>query len=195
MCYGTEDLWKIWRGIDLSFQNFMILESDAKFEEKWLLVWKMTWRIWQTFTWAHKVSKLGLLLDPFIQSRQSMSLKFTRVLCVMTMKNDTKFVKELTCLFKIDMRNLTNFDLSTRKSQKICTLMGCFWPKYVMFELKKYRKVMFNGTKYWFEIWRKTDLCFQKWHEEFSKFSPDVWKSKNWDFYWVVLSKIENVWA
>ena len=36
----------------------------------------------------------------------------------MTMKNDTKFEEELTCQFKIDMRNLTNFDPSTRKSQK-----------------------------------------------------------------------------
>ena len=36
----------------------------------------------------------------------------------MTLKNDTKFKKELTCRFKIDMRNLTNFDLSTQKSQK-----------------------------------------------------------------------------
>ena len=47
-----------------------------------------------------------------------MSLKFTRVLCIMTMKNDTKFGKKLTCMFKIDMRNLTNFDPSTQKSQK-----------------------------------------------------------------------------
>ena len=36
----------------------------------------------------------------------------------MTMKNDTKFEKKLTCLFKIDMRNLSNFDLSTQKSKK-----------------------------------------------------------------------------
>ena len=28
----------------------------------------------------------------------------------MTMKNDAKFEEELTCQFKIDMRNLTNFD-------------------------------------------------------------------------------------
>ena len=47
-----------------------------------------------------------------------MSLKFTGELCVMTMKNDAKFEEELTCQFKIDMRNLTNFDLSTQKSQK-----------------------------------------------------------------------------
>ena len=42
-----------------------------------------------------------------------MSLKLTEELCVMTMKNDAKFEEKLTCRFKIDMRNLTNFDLST----------------------------------------------------------------------------------
>ena len=47
-----------------------------------------------------------------------MSLKFTEELCVMTMKNDGKFEEELTCQIKVDMRNLTNFDLSTQKSQK-----------------------------------------------------------------------------
>ena len=48
-----------------------------------------------------------------------MTLKFTEELCVMTMKNDAKFEEELTCRFKTDMRNLTNFDLSTLKSKKI----------------------------------------------------------------------------
>ena len=47
-----------------------------------------------------------------------MSLKFTEELYVMTMKNDEKFEEELTCRFKTDMRNLTNFDPSTQKSQK-----------------------------------------------------------------------------
>ena len=47
-----------------------------------------------------------------------MSLKFTEELFVMTMKNDAKFEEELTCHFKIDMRNLTNFVKSTQKSEK-----------------------------------------------------------------------------
>ena len=37
----------------------------------------------------------------------------------MTMKNDAKIEEELTCQFKIDMRNLTNFDPSTQKSQNL----------------------------------------------------------------------------
>ena len=36
----------------------------------------------------------------------------------MTMKNDAKFEIELTCHFKTDMRNLTNFDPNTQKSKK-----------------------------------------------------------------------------
>ena len=31
----------------------------------------------------------------------------------MTMKNNANFEEELTCHFKTDMKNLTNFDLST----------------------------------------------------------------------------------
>ena len=42
-----------------------------------------------------------------------MSLKFTEELCFMTMKNDAKFEEELTCHFKIDIRNLTKYDPST----------------------------------------------------------------------------------
>ena len=80
----------------------------------------------------------------------------------MTMKNDAKFEIELTCLFKIDIRNLTNFDPSTLKISKICTLMGRSWPKYIMFQLKRYRGVMFDCTQDWYKVWRKTGLCFQK---------------------------------
>ena len=36
----------------------------------------------------------------------------------MTLKNDAKYEEGLTCRFKIDMRNLTNSDLDTQKSQK-----------------------------------------------------------------------------
>ena len=37
----------------------------------------------------------------------------------MKLKNYTKFGQELTGQLKIDGRKLTNFDLSTRKSQKV----------------------------------------------------------------------------
>ena len=50
-----------------------------------------------------------------------MSVTFIGEFCVMTMKNDVKFEDELTRQFKIDMRNMTNLDPNTQKSQK-CAL-------------------------------------------------------------------------
>ena len=94
-------------------------------------VWSKIW--WKTDLWCAKwheefakfspehtkVSKLGLSLGSFIQSKKCMSLKLPGESCVMTMKNDTKFEKGLTCQFEIEMRNLANLDPSTRKSQKL----------------------------------------------------------------------------
>ena len=47
-----------------------------------------------------------------------MSSKLTQELCVMISKNGAKFEKELICHFKIDMKNLTDFDPSSQKSQR-----------------------------------------------------------------------------
>ena len=55
----------------------------------------------------------SLKIETFIHSRKCMTLKFIRELCVMKMKNGARFEEELTCQFKIDMRNLTIFDPST----------------------------------------------------------------------------------
>ena len=59
------------------------------------------------------------MLGPFIQSRKSMTLNFREEICVIRMKNVAKFEEELTCQFKIDMRNLTNFDSSTQNLKNL----------------------------------------------------------------------------
>ena len=120
----------------LKILYFMTIKSDAKFEEK-LTCFEKWHEEFSKFSQEHiKVSKLELLWDRFIQSTKYMSLKFTRELCVMEMKDDEKFEKELTCQFKIDMRILTQ----ALKNKKNCTLVGCFWLKFIMFELKKVQK-------------------------------------------------------
>ena len=48
--------------------------------------------------------------------------------------------------------------------------------KYLMFDLKKYRGVIFHDTEGWCKIWRKINLWFGKHHEEYSKFSPEQFK-------------------
>ena len=84
----------------------MAVIIDAKFEGKMTCVFKNDIRNLANFHQSMFESlKIGTLMGSFIQSRKCMSLKFTGEFCVMTMKNDTKFEEELTCQFKIDMRN------------------------------------------------------------------------------------------
>ena len=94
ICNDTEEWWKFWRGIGLSFQNW----------------------IWQFVIQAHENLNInGLLL---------------------------------------------------------------------MFTLTKYRGVIFDRTEDLRKIWRKNDLCFQKWHKEFGKFSPGYLEISEWVLWW-----------
>ena len=60
----------------------------------------------------------------------------------MTQKGDAKFKEKLPCGFKHDMRNLVNFHPTTQKSGYISKT-----PKYIRFELKKYKGVIFHDTE------------------------------------------------
>ena len=79
---------------------------------------------------------------------------------------------------------------------KICILIGSFCAKYIIFHLKKYRGIILYDTEEWCKIWRKTDLWFGKWQEEFGKFLPRHSKVSKLRLWWRILfSKVENVWA
>ena len=59
----------------------------------------------------------------------------------MTLKsNGKKFKEKLTCGFKYDMKKLVKFHPNTQNSESFC-------PKYVRFELKKYRGIIFHDTE------------------------------------------------
>ena len=83
----------------------------------------------------------------------------------MKLKRDAKFGEESTRGLKIGISNLTNFDPSTRKVSKIFILMGSFSAKYILFELKKYRGVIFHETEEGCKIWRGIDSSFKNWHK------------------------------
>ena len=142
--YDTEDWCKIWRKTDLWFGKWH--EEFAKFSPEHL-----------------KVLKLELWWDPFVQRRKCMSLKSTEELCVMTLNNDAKFLREIDFSFQNWHEEFDKFWPEHSKMSNIFTLMGSFWPGYTMPELKKYRGVIFQNTEKWCKIWRKTDLWFRKW--------------------------------
>ena len=41
-----------------------------------------------------------------------------------------------------------------------------------------------HDTEGWCKSWRKTDLWFGKWHEEFAKFSPEHLKVSKFELWW-----------
>ena len=69
----------------------------------------------------------------------------------MALKSDAKFEKKMTLDSKIDMRNLVNFHPTTQKSKNF-TSMGYFYPKYMRFELMKYRGFVFHDIERWCKI-------------------------------------------
>ena len=77
------------------------------------------------------------------------------------------------------------------KVSKIFTLMGSFWAKYILFELKKYRGVIFHKTEEGYKIWGGIDLSFQDWHKKFEKILTRALESLN-DFHFngLLLNKV-----
>ena len=67
-------------------------------------------------------------------------------LSFMTLKSDAKFKEKIICGFKYDLRNFANFLLDIQKSKNF-TLMRYFYRKYMRFELKKYRGVIFHDPE------------------------------------------------
>ena len=176
MPHDTEDWCKIWTKTNFLFQN------------------------WQEFGdfWSEnsKVSKIYTWIGPFCERYMMFNLKRYWRVIFHEIEESCKIWRKASLPFGKWHEDFGKFSSEHLKISKICTLKSCFSPKYKMFELKTYRGVIFNGTEYWCKIWSKNYLCFQKWHEEFGKvLLRHVWKSKNLDFYWVLLSKVENVWA
>ena len=73
------------------------------------------------------------------------------------------------------------------------------WSKYILFELQKYRGVIFYDTEEICKVWRKTDLWFEKRLEKVGKFSPPIGQEENISgnstesrVYWFIL-KIASV--
>ena len=95
--HDTEERYKIWREIDLSFQNWQ--EEFDKF--------------WPEHS---KVSKIFTLLTASFWTMYILfELKSTEELSFMTLESDEKFEENLTCGLENNVGNLTNFHQITWK--------------------------------------------------------------------------------
>ena len=80
------------------------------------------------------------------------------------MKSDAKLEEELIVVSKLTSEN---WQLLT---QALESLRNLHFNGLFLIKAENYRAIMFDGTKDWRKIWRKTDLCFQIWHDESGKF-------------------------
>ena len=146
---------KLTRGLKNDIRNLVSFHADSR----------MSW-------------KFALWRAPFVQTIKSFRWKSTEELCLMTLKSDAKFEEKLALGSKNDMRNLVNFNASSGKSENLyfdvllLSKVYYFWAK----------KVKCHNTEGRCKIWGGTDLCFEKWHEEFGEFLLNTWKSQNLHF-------------
>ena len=109
----------------------------------WLVISKLTWGIChiliRTTRESHNFYSNGILFEQIIYW---LLYKSAEESSFMARKIDGQYGEELTCHFKIDMRNLSNFDLEHSRVSKFFTLKVSFWAKYILFDLQKYRGVI-----------------------------------------------------
>ena len=145
---------KIWRGINLLFQN-----RHKEFDKFWP---------------EHlKVSKNFTLIGSFWAKCILFEVKKYRQVIFYKTEEGCKIWRGIDLLFPNWQEEFDKFWPEHSKVSKIFTLVGSFWAKYILFELKKYREVIFRETEEGYKIWRGIDLPVQNWHKELDKFWPE----------------------
>ena len=127
-------------------------------KENWFVLSKLTWEIWEIFTRALKSLKIWTLMGFFYPKLKMHEVKICRGVICHDNEKRCKIGRGIDLSFQNWHEDFVEFWPEHSEFSKFCTLLGCLWPKYVMFELKKYRGVMFDDTENWCKIWRKTDF-------------------------------------
>ena len=146
--------------------------------KNWLVLSKMPWRIWQIFTRGLESLKIGTLMRSFYP-KWSMYLELKIYKGLMCHENE-EWCKIWRGIGLPAQNWHEEFEELWPKHLEISSiyfLMGCFWPKYIMLELKKHKGVMFEGTEYWCSK-RKLTCAFKNDMENLAHFQ----RLKNNDF-------------
>ena len=177
MRYENEEWCKVWKGIDLSFQNW-----HEEFDELWP---------------EHlKVSQIFISMCSLWAKYMLFELKKYRGVVSHETEEGYKIWRGIDLSFKKWHKKFDRFWPEHSKVSKIFILMGSLWAKYILFELKKYRGIIFDETDEGYKTWKGIELSLQNWHKQFDKFWPEHSKIlKNFHFNGLLLSKVNIVWA
>ena len=133
MCHGNEEWCEFWRRIDLSIQNWHE-EFDAFWPEHL------------------KVSEVFILMCSFRTKYILFELKKCRGVIYNQTGEGYKIWKGIDLLFRNWHKKVDKFWPEHLKVSYSFTLMGSFLAKYVFFELRKYRGVIFDDIVEWWKI-------------------------------------------
>ena len=131
-------------------------------KKNWLVVWKIAWKIWKIFTRTHESLKIGSFIRSFYTKSKMYKLKTYRGVILYGIEEWKGIWKGIFLSVQNLHEEFNKFWSEPSKISKICTLVDCFSPKYIMFELKKYRGLMFNSTEYWSKKLKENWLVLSK---------------------------------
>ena len=135
-------------GLNLS-KNYIpspktLLTDLSNITFNWLVVWKMTWGIWQIIS---RALKIGISMGSFSPNLKKYELKMHREVICHDNKELHKIWRGSDLSFQSWHKEFDEFWSEHLKVSQIFILMGSFWAKYILFELKNYRGVIFYETE------------------------------------------------
>ena len=146
-----------WRGIQNLERNRLLFKNWHKEFDKF---WPERSKTWKIFT----------LMGSLWAKYTLFELKKSRGVTFHETKEGYKIWRGIDSSFQNWHMQFDSIWPEHSKVSKIFILMDSFWAKYILFELKKYRGIIFHETEERYKIWRGVDLSFQNWHKEFYKF-------------------------
>ena len=131
---------------------FMTLKSHAKFEEKLTCGLENDMRnlanfhqnTWKCQNWYFHGILLSKVENAWATTYRGVISKDT--------EEWSKIWRWIDLSFQNWHKEFDEVWLKNLKVSIIYTLMGCLWPKYITFELKKYRGAIFHDTRVWCKI-------------------------------------------
>ena len=130
-------------------------------KRNWLVISKLTWGVWQILIRALENSKIFTLVDSFWARYILFELQKYKGVISHETEEGCKIWRGIDLSFQNWHKEFDKFWPEHSKVSKIFTLIGFFWAKYILFELKKLRGVIFHETEEGYKTWRGIDLSFQ----------------------------------
>ena len=148
----------------------MKLKRDTKFVEESTHRFKIGIRIWQNLTRALESLKNFHFNGLLLRKVYILWAKKVKGIIFHEIEERYKVWRGIDLSFQNWNKEFDKIWPEHLKVSKIFILISSFWAKYILFQLKKYRGVLFHETEEGYKIWWGIDLLFQRWHKEFDKF-------------------------